>query len=551
MCTQVGCLSAANARLASNAELDKRTYNGFYDRFTPGGEAQEEFLSAFDFADTHATALNATLIYNDTSPLRFGPPFILRLANPLRAVIDAFLNVRLAAPDARTYTAAMVGVKEMPKIASFLALDIGATMGPFFFSLAFHILFPTVVVGLVYEKEVRLRIMMRMMGLGSRAYWTINYMFWCTVYGIFSVIFLAGASVVQLPSGYKPGIITRQNYGLHFVLLFLFINHTVSFAILCAALFRSARNSQIMTTLWILGMTLIAWAAWDSGNLFNSETVSTAVKNAITAIPVWSFYRGWLEYVEYSQQAAFRGTPGLQWADLSSDPRCGMGTVMLIMFIEWPIFLAIAAYLDQVLDTGYGLPRHPLFLFGYDYGSGPEDQDAAAAAVAATTDAEAVGGSMAMAMAEDVVLEEHRVRRMLAGEAAQDAVLVRDIAKTFPAYFGNPAKVAVRTLSMGVPHGECFGMLGPNGAGKTTTINMLVGYTPPTAGTATVEGLDVRVDMDRIYPLMGVCPQHDILWETLTAREHLAFYGRLKNLKGSELKLAIAECLREVLPWQT
>ena len=38
---------------------------------------------------------------------------------------------------------------------------------------------------------------------------------------------------------------------------------------------------------------------------------------------------------------------------------------------------------------------------------------------------------------------------------------------------GNPAKVAVRTLTMGVSHGECFGMLGPNGAGKTTTINML------------------------------------------------------------------------------
>jgi ABC-2 type transport system ATP-binding protein len=43
---------------------------------------------------------------------------------------------------------------------------------------------------------------------------------------------------------------------------------------------------------------------------------------------------------------------------------------------------------------------------------------------------------------------------------------------------GNPAKVAVRTLTMGVGHGECFGMLGPNGAGKTTTINMLGNLQP-------------------------------------------------------------------------
>lgn len=53
------------------------------------------------------------------------------------------------------------------------------------------------------------------------------------------------------------------------------------------------------------------------------------------------------------------------------------------------------------------------------------------------------------------------------------------------------------------------------------------------AGTATVEGLDVRSDMADIYAIMGVCPQHDLLWETLTGREHLLFYGRLKNLKVS------------------
>ena len=53
------------------------------------------------------------------------------------------------------------------------------------------------------------------------------------------------------------------------------------------------------------------------------------------------------------------------------------------------------------------------------------------------------------------------------------------------------------------------------------------------AGTATIEGLDICSDMADIYAMMGVCPQHDLLWETLTGREHLLFYGRLKNLKVS------------------
>lgn len=46
-----------------------------------------------------------------------------------------------------------------------------------------------------------------------------------------------------------------------------------------------------------------------------------------------------------------------------------------------------------------------------------------------------------------------------------------------------------------------------------------------------MEGYDIRKDMASVYGLMGVCPQHDLLWEQLTAREHLIFYGRLKNLK--------------------
>ncbi len=75
---------------------------------------------------------------------------------------------------------------------------------------------------------------------------------------------------------------------------------------------------------------------------------------------------------------------------------------------------------------------------------------------------------------------------------------------------------------------------------------MLVGFTQPSHGTATIEGFDITKDMDRIYTLMGVCPQHDILWENLTARQHMLFYGRLKNLKGSELNDAVVDCLKQV-----
>ena len=125
-------------------------------------------------------------------------------------------------------------------------------------------------------------------------------------------------------------------------------------------------------------MTVIANTAWDSGNFFNTDAISNNLKNFITMWPIWGFYRGWLEYEEYAQQvssyfidrklslisiqieakgwgrcdsgqAAYRGVPGLEWSDLTDDPMCGMGPVMVTMVVEWPLFLAIAFYLDQVL----------------------------------------------------------------------------------------------------------------------------------------------------------------------------------------------------------
>lgn len=72
---------------------------------------------------------------------------------------------------------------------------------------------------------MKLRIMMRMMGLGSVAYWVINYLFWFLIYVIFTSIFVLLGSVGRLPSGYTIGIFTKQDYGsvVRFLLVFSFV----------------------------------------------------------------------------------------------------------------------------------------------------------------------------------------------------------------------------------------------------------------------------------------------------------------------------------------
>jgi ABC-type multidrug transport system ATPase subunit len=142
--------------------------------------------------------------------------------------------------------------------------------------------------------------------------------------------------------------------------------------------------------------------------------------------------------------------------------------------------------------------------------------------------------------------QREKVEQCLLKSTRDSAVLCNNLKKVYSGKDGNPQKLAVRGLSLALPQGECFGMLGPNGAGKTSFINMMTGIIKPSSGTAFVQGLDILTDMDRIYTTIGVCPQHDLLWEKLSGREHLLFYGRLKNLKGSVLTQAVEESLRSV-----
>jgi ABC-2 type transport system ATP-binding protein len=95
---------------------------------------------------------------------------------------------------------------------------------------------------------------------------------------------------------------------------------------------------------------------------------------------------------------------------------------------------------------------------------------------------------------------------------------------------------AVAGLSFDVAEGEIFGLLGPNGAGKTTTISIIAGLVNPDSGTVRVGGLDIHKDGRRVRGMLGVVPQEIALYEELTGRENLHFWGGLYGLKGRALR---------------
>jgi ABC-2 type transport system ATP-binding protein len=89
---------------------------------------------------------------------------------------------------------------------------------------------------------------------------------------------------------------------------------------------------------------------------------------------------------------------------------------------------------------------------------------------------------------------------------------------------------AVTDLDLAVAEGEIFGFLGPNGAGKSTTINMLLDFVRPTAGTASVLGMDAQTETRAIHERIGVLPDAYGLYDRLDGYTHLRFAADLKGV---------------------
>lgn len=117
------------------------------------------------------------------------------------------------------------------------------------------------------------------------------------------------------------------------------------------------------------------------------------------------------------------------------------------------------------------------------------------------------------------------------------AVKVKDLTRKFGKF------KAVDKISFAVRKGEIFGFLGANGAGKTTTIRMLCGLLRPSSGEATVAGMDIYKEYEKIKMNIGYMSQRFSLYEDLTVRENIEFYGGIYGLSREQIRQRTAELL--------
>ncbi|KAB1216661.1 ABC transporter A family member 7 [Morella rubra] len=566
---EVSCVQGLPLWRNSSSEINNELYKGY--RKGNSENKINEFTAVF----------NVSIWYNSTYREGSGQPSLalVRVPRSVNLVSNAYLQF-LRGPDTHMI---FEFVKEMPKPhQTKMRLDLSSLLGTLFFTWVVLQLFPVILTSLVYEKQQKLRIMMKMHGLGDGPYWMISYAYFLLISLVYMLSFVIFGSVIGLK------FFTLNDNSLQFVFYFIYVNLQISLAFLVAAMFSNVTTSAVVGYICVFGTGLLG------DFLFKFVVQDASFPRgwiiAMELYPGFSLYRGLYEFAQASFTGNLLETFGMQWGD-SSDSVNGMREVLIIMVVEWFVVLFIAYYIDQVVSSGSG--KSPLF-FLRNFGKKPSSF--------LRPSLQRQRSKVFVQLDKpDVSQEREKVEQLLLEPSSSHAIVVDDIKKVYPGKDGNPAKFAARGLSLALPRGECFGMLGPNGVGKTSFISMptsgtayvhgldirtdmdgiytsmgvcpqhelsvhlgkllldgsyliilrqteekVLALTEPTSGTAYVHGLDIRTDMDGIYTSMGVCPQHDLLWETLTGREHLLFYGRLKNLKGSALTEAVEESLKSV-----
>ncbi|GFP99358.1 ABC transporter a family member 7 [Phtheirospermum japonicum] len=519
----VSCVQGLRLWRNSSSEINDELYRG-YRRGNSQGQINE-IVAGYDFMNSNENLFNVTVWYNSTYRNETGnqPLALTRVPRSVNLASNAFLEFLLGPTTQMLFEF----VKEMPKPETRVRLDFSSLLGPLFFTWVIVQLFPVVLIALVYEKQQRLRIMMKMHGLGDGPYWMITYAYFLVISSVYMLCLVIFGSAIGL------NFFKLNDYSIQFVFYFIYINLQISLAFLVADWFSNVKTATVVGYIMVFGTGLLG--AFLFQFFLQDSSFPRAGIIAMELFPGFALNRGLYEFSQYAFNGNYMGTDGMRWGDLN-DSDNGMREVLIIMAVEWVVILGVAYYLDQVVSSG----KSPLFFLR-------RRQKNPSSSSFRKPSLKRQGSKVFVQMEKfDVQQEREKVEQLLLESSTSHAVICNDLKKIYPSRDGNPEKFAVRELSLALPQGECFGMLGPNGAGKTSFINMMIGLVKPSSGTAYVEGLDIRTDMDRIYTSMGVCPQHDLLWETLTGREHLLFYGRLKNLKGAALTQAVEESLKSV-----
>ena len=333
---------------------------------------------------------------------------------------------------------------------------------------------------LVDEKKNKIRESIKVMGVADSAYILSSFISSFLRMGI-------GTSMISLILA-AFGAIDASAIPIVFGVSALFAISLIAFAQIMPSLFSQSLWSNVVVIIFLWGSSTIS--ALSTGFAYPLQIIVCFLS------PVAFYYT---VLPEVSKGSVI----------LSIDQTTALGMLVADIFI----YFIIGNYIYAVNPGEFGVPKHPLFFLGFR-----RKNDARRANVDSPR-----GKSPSINSASEM------------DERTPNRVVLKDLLKD---YGGHSDAPAVDGLSLGIRQKEIFALLGHNGAGKTTTISILTGMVTATDYTrATVDDLDITREMDQIRKSVGLCPQFDVLFNDLTARQHLELFARIKGQPGKSERI--------------
>uniref|UniRef100_A0A8C2G5Z1 P-type phospholipid transporter n=1 Tax=Cyprinus carpio TaxID=7962 RepID=A0A8C2G5Z1_CYPCA len=374
---------------------------------------------------------------------------------------------------------------------------------PIFMVLAWIYSVSMMVKSIVLEKELRLKEMLKAMGVSNRVIWYTwfidSFLMMAASTALLTVIIMVGKVL-----NYSDPIIL-------FLFLLTFTVATIMQCFLMSVFFNKANlaaacSGIIYFTLYLPHIFCFAW----------QDRITKEMKLAVSFLSPVAFGFGTEYLSRYEEQGL-----GLQWDNIHTSPLEGdeysFFTSIHMMLLDAVIYAFLAWYLDNVFPGQYGIGRPFYFPLQPSYWLKPTPQP---------TQNPDPGN----------LFFEPEPEGLIMGVSVQDLVKV----------YSKSSRPAVDCFNMNFYEGQITSFLGHNGAGKTTTLSILTGMFPPTSGTAYIYGKDIRTEMDAIRQSLGMCPQYNILFHHLTVEEHILFYSLLKGRDRKDAEQEVENMLEDL-----
>ncbi|CAF1607738.1 unnamed protein product, partial [Adineta ricciae] len=372
---------------------------------------------------------------------------------------------------------------------------------PIYFSMIFLITFMINIGYIVEERENKTKEYLRIYGLRT---WINNFVWMCRSMLIYVILIsiVIGLSVISIPSSQQRqtsiarAIFNSTHWTLIWTVLFIYSIEISAFSICFAQLFKRVLLAKLIGFIrWII--TFID---------FYRDVSSVGIRYFSCLFP----NLGLLFSLQIILQYERKGTKLMTYKNLYSNLfsyQLYVGLCLLLMIIYSGFYLLLAIYIERIHPGEFGTAKEWNYFFKCSSKAKTNDEESN----------------------QNDNNTNHSSELYSMNKTKIPLIKISNLTKKYKNF------VAVSDLSLNFYSGEVCSLLGPNGAGKTTITFLIVGMSQPTSGTITIDA--------NARKLFGFCSQSDILYDELSAEEHLKLIGKMRSMNSIFLKESIEKIL--------